>query len=425
MSAGKTREICGNLDVFAFTMEIIILRLMRTYRQLHNLWHHESHVPKTLTLLYAAYVVRTAIFSFLSIYLPIYYYQSFLKASLKTEVALTLTLILFIIVNLLHVLASFASARMLAKQTLKKLMLGSIVVLLVFCLLLVWQNNSFTFFLSAIILGIHSGIWWETYHLDFSLNGKVAEFGKEIGLRQGLGILTAIGSPVLAGLLISYFGYPTLFIVTAFLVLSLNLIVCLTKDQRQFLSINNKEILSEIKKYRTEFIANLGVGGEAAVSDTIWPLVLFMVIREPLLVGMTSAIVALIAFIMKLVTGKIVDLQDKNKVEYYGAVGVAVTWFGKLVIPTFVGLVFFDILYNIINSFFYIPLIALSYLRSLGENKPAYITTREMIVQFGKALVLLIAALLIMLGVPLIFLLILGVLFPLFSFRLRNNYVRQ
>lgn len=394
---------------------------MRSYHQLTELWHHKQHQLQTLTLLYLAYTIRTAIFSFLSIFLPIYYFQTFIKLNYPTTLALALVFLIFVVFNLTHVLSAFIGGRLIHKYSLRKLMVASNLLLLLFCALLIFNNTLLIFILANLVLGINSGLWWEAYHLDFVLNGKKQQFGQEIGLRQGFGILTAVISPLFAGLIIKIAGYQSLYIFTTFLAVWLTVVAYALIDEQRFQAVSLKNIVQEIKKYPADFLANLAVGGENLVAEIFWPLILFLTFKQPLMIGFVTALIALIAFGTKLLAGKVSDLKNKGRIGYYGALSVGTTWLGKLLLPNMFMLVFLDVIYKITNSFFYIPVMTLCYLRSLFENRAVYITAREIVLNLGKTVVLLLATVLVLIGVPIYYLLLFGAVFPLLTYFLRKQ----
>ena len=170
-------------------------------------------------------------------------------------------------------------------------------------------------------------------------------------------------------------------------------------------------------------MAYLGVGGELSVSEVVWPILLYIIFKEPLIIGSITALVALIAFLISLFTGFMSDKWRKDKLEHYGATIVSLNWLGKLLTQTALGIIIFDIIYQIFNSLFYIPIVTFSYLRLLTENRTAYITARQMTYSVGRVIFLIIGIALLLLGFSYWSLLILGVIAPLLIFVLRKSKV--
>ncbi len=388
---------------------------MRTYHLLYNLLHHRPHSPQTLTLLYLAYVIRAAIFSFLSIFLPIYYFQYFLGLGATEDRAWMGTIAFFIAIYLVQAVSAYAGARYAARHTLRGGFLLSTASLLVFALLLSLGNSLLLNVLSALAIGVHLGFWWELYHLDFSVAGKKTEFGRQIGTRQAFGILTAVVTPLFAGFIISRYGYPTLYAATVFLVLLLGYTLLLLEEKRKVNPPTPNGVWSQIRRFRQEFVAYLGVGGETVVAEVLWPLLLFVLFQKAVLVGAVTAIVSLIAFVVRYVSGVMTDRVKKDKIEFFGALSIGGTWLGKFLTQGLFEVVLFDVFHKILSSFFYIPMIAVSYLRSLTEDRTAYITGREMVVQAGKIIVLLVSLLVIGLGGSFWWLILFGALSPLLT----------
>lgn len=393
---------------------------MRSNYFLHNLLHH-AHSRQELTLLYISYSIRTAIFSYLAIFLPIYYFKSFIEVGLGQQQAWAFTIIIFILIYFLQILSSYFAAKICSKYSLRTSLLLSVFFLLLFSITLSFGKSLLLNIASCIFIGIHLGLWWETYHIDFSLVGNKEEFGKEIGVRQSLGVLTAVVAPLWAAYLIQKFGYLSLFAYTSFLIFLLGLTLFLLKEKRSAPPISLKNLLEEIRRYKKDLLAYIGVGGESVVAEMLWPLFLYVLLQKPLLVGSVTAGVSLIAFLTKLAAGAISDQTKKEKVELFGAFTVGMTWFGKFITQSVVGIIFFDIAHKIFSSFFYLPIIALSYLRALTSSPSTYITVREIGYQTGKIVVLAISLLIILSGASYWWLIALGAITPTTILILRKN----
>ncbi len=393
---------------------------MHSFYFLHNLLHH-THSRGALTLLYLSYTIRTAIFSYLAIFLPIYYFKSFVDSGLTQQQAWLFTIAVFMLVYFLQALASYWAAKAAAKWSLRGSFLVSVLLLLCFSLVLSFNRQLFFNIAAAVFLGLHLGFWWETYHIDFSLTGNKSEFGREIGVRQALGVLTGVLTPLLAAYLIQKFGYLSLFGNTAFLILLLGATLLLLKEKRTVPPLSLKELFQEVRLYKKDLIAYLGVGGESAVAEMLWPLILYSVFQNPLLVGGISAGVSLIAFLTKLVAGTLSDQNEKEKVELFGAFTVGSTWLGKFITQSAGAIVFFDIAHKIFSSFFYLPAIAISYLRTLTSNPAGYITVREIAYQLGKLIVLALSLIIIASNASYWWLIVIGAITPATVLVLRKN----
>lgn len=283
-------------------------------------------------------------------------------------------------------------------------------------LLLSFKMDSLTVFISGIGFGLHSGLWWVTYHLEFSYVGVKNAFGKQIGIRQALGIASGTVATIMAALIISRWGYMSLYLATSLMLISIIVAIFWLDDHNIHASkFSLYEMMEQIKKYPNDFLTYFGVGAEGFVAEIIWPLLLFFVFKEPLLVGALFAGVTVLAFAIRLIAGRLTDKLKQNDVENFGVVTVSLVWLGKFASPEPISLVVFDSLYRIFSAFYYIPATTLNYLRTMTENKTVYIASREIVVLLGKTTALLLAILLISWNVPIWWLLLIGVMSPFLS----------
>ena len=294
--------------------------------------------------------------------------------------------------------------------------MGSGLILIATTLLLSFRMDSLTVFASGIGFGLHSGMWWTTYHLEFCYAGLKNAYGKQIGVRQALGIASGTIATILAGVMISQFGYKNLYLATSFLLLAMILVISRLKDHNIHASrFNLYEMTQQIKRFPNDFLTYFGVGAEGFAAEIVWPLLLFFVFKEPLLVGAIAAMVTVFAFVVRLIVGKLTDKLEQNNVENFGVVTVSLVWLGKFASPNPLSLIFFDSFYKIFSAFYYIPATTLNYLRALTENKTVYIASREIVSMLGKTVALVLSVVLLYLGLPLWWLLLVGVISPLFS----------
>ena len=388
---------------------------MRTYDMFHGLLHHQVKQER-LTLLYVAYIIRTTLFAFLSLFIPIYYYQAVTQLGFTSSQGWALVICIMMIVYAVEIVGSYLAAKAMHKLGLHHNYLISIMFLSLFIGGIIVTHSLIGLCITAVFLGIHFGFWWTTYHIDFIYNGKPQEFGKEVGMVQGLGILAGVISPLIAGYITQSYGFMALFSASSLLVLVLALTLMAIREKRTTQPISLKIMYQEFSSYKKDVLSYLALGGENTIAQDLWPLFLFLLLKEPLFVGVLATIVTLVRFASRIYGGLISDSFNKKHLELFGAVSVSASWTGKFLLPTPVGLVFFEFLHKATNSFFYVPNQALAYIRTIRENKTAYITGREITIMSGKLVVLAISLVMILLNFSIWSVLLLGAISPLFVY---------
>lgn len=399
---------------------------MRTFYLLHNLLHHEEHTPNTLTLLYLIYVIRTAVFTYLAVFLPYYYYQNFVDLGFKESNSIYLTLIVFAVFQIAHMIATFWGTRISHSGSIKQLFFISSLILFFNTLLLSFSQNLVSSLISGLAFGLHGGMWWLAYHLEFAIAERKQNFGKAVGLRQAFGILTGVAMTVISGLIISRYGYQAMYLATSLLVMMMMVLIIMLKDHNLKASFFSFRLMKhETRKYPADFITYASVGAESFVAEIIWPLLLFVVFVKPITVGLIASGVTILAFVIRVFAGNLTDRLKHQRVENFGVVAVSLAWFGKLISQHPFSLMLFDSFYRIFSAFYYVPATALNYIRSLVENKTVYIASREIVGMLGKTLALILALILLVLGVPFWWLLAIGTLVPLLSLIVKQPVLRK
>lgn len=390
---------------------------MRSFYLLQNLYYYHQKSSPNLKLLYLLYAVRTAVFTYLALFLPYFYFQDFVNLGLSNQQALIYTLLVFLLFQLAHLFGSLWAVYLSQKTSVKQTLWLSVLVLAITTLMLSVRSNNLIMYLSGIGFGLHSGLWWITYHLEFVMAGEKHSYGKEVGIRQAMGIAVGSGLTLFSGLIISQFGFMAMYLTTTIILLIMLITINALKDHHlKALPYSWLEIKTTIKRYPADFRLYFGVGAESFVAEIIWPLLLFVVFTQPLTVGLVTVFVTLIAFIVRLIAGNWLDNHQPQEVKKLGIVTVSLIYLGKLLSQYPVSLVFFDSLHRVFTAFYYLPAVTLNYFRSLTENKTVYVLSREMISLAGKIIALIMAIILLQLGTNLWYLLLIGVFAPLIYF---------
>jgi len=175
---------------------------------MHTHYHfiHQPHNKAgNLNILFAVSTLRTAAFTFLSLFLPILLYQHFLYQG-ETN-ALIITMLFYLLLQITRLLTTPVMTRLAYAAGLKTC----------FVIGLITAVGSFTAIRSDllitgfILLGIGIEFWWFAYHSFFIDKSKTNELGKQVGLITALGLFTGVAAPLVGGWLIEYAGTSAFF----------------------------------------------------------------------------------------------------------------------------------------------------------------------------------------------------------------------
>ncbi len=393
---------------------------MRTFALLHNLMHHRLQA-KMLPGLYSAFTIRVVLFSFLSVFLPIFYYLQFIQFLPRQTDALAAVFLSFSLMSGLHIISGYLAGKTAHAYGMRATFTIAVATLLFYVITLSYFHGLGAILLSVIALGLHFGFWWHTYHLAMLHADIQKHFGRDWGLLEGLAILVSIATPFIAGTIAQTHGFQGLFSGSIFIVLILFIFIYFFKFSYRALPISIPLVQDELKMHTKEFIAFMGAGMEIGVLEYIWPLILFTLFKELVIVGAAASFIALIGFVFALLAGHLTDRLPKEKLQKVGSLCVTIAWTGKLIFQTTFGALFWDSWHRAFGSFFYIPLTVISYVSAIQKNENAYLFIRELGYNSAKTIMLILCAVLVWYGVSLWWLLLFGIVGPLLSFSIRNS----
>lgn len=359
-------------------------------------------------------VIRTFVFLFLGLFLPIFILNIFLRDGFSEKNALLLVVLAFLFSQITHGLLVTLVSKINARFGTKTGFLVGQFFLTLFLLVLFSSQNTPLVFISFFLWGIAAAFYWVSYHTFFLEVGKPKKFGEELGILEMLGVSTGLAAPVLAGVIITFLGFKALFISSLILILLSMILLFFVRDREKLGFVNFLNVKDEILEKKRDFISFVGAGAEEIIYSVAWPLLLFTVFQSYVEVGIIASVVILTAGIVALIVGKLSDRIEKNKIEKFGSVSIAFTFIGRVFLQTPVSLYILDSLYKIFSNLFYLPLNALAYTHAMNEDKVKYVAFRE--AGYGVGNILGLASLLFILsaGFPFWWVFIFGAVFSLF-----------
>lgn len=383
---------------------------MQSYVGLFHLPHHKSEY---LSLLYIVAVIRTFVFLLLGLFLPIFVFKIFLREGFNEKSALLLVVFAFLLFQITHGLLVTLVSKINARFGTKAGFLIGQFFLTIFLFILFSSQNTPLVFIGFFLWGIAASFYWISYHTFFLEVGKPRKFGEELGVLEMLGVSTGLIAPVLAGTIITFFGFKVLFITSLILILLSMFFLIFVRDREKLESVNFFDVKDEILGKKRDFISFVGAGAEEIIYSVAWPLLLFTVFQSYIEVGMIASVVVLTAGMVALIVGKLSDRIEKDKIEKFGSASIAITFIGRVFLQTPISLYILDAFYKIFSNFFFLPLNALAYTHAMDGNKTKYVVFRETGYRVGNILGLTSFLLILSVGLPFWWVFIFGAIFSL------------
>jgi len=363
---------------------------------------------------------RRLAFGLLALFSPVYIFRlifniSSIEATIRTGIIGVLVyMIFFCLIKLL----SFPLAENLSfRFGFKNVIAFSFVPFFLYITFLILSEKQLLFLiLSAFFGGLQAGLFWFAYHGMFVKAVNEHCFGFHEGICQGLGILTLLVAPILGSLLIFFFGFISLFLTAAFLVLLASLALIFAAKDKPFHDARFLTSFTLFKKHPQTFLAYLAWGGETSLYSNLWPVFLILILGDILSYGSVITIGILLSVLASLLIGRWVDKAKGKRILTFGVVLGGFSWLLRTIAYFPLLIVFVDSSYRLSEQMMAIPMDVFSYKKAISGGTSQALYFREIALNLGVLLFLLLAALMIFFRLPFwsIFILaFLGTLVPL------------
>ncbi len=273
------------------------------------------------------------------------------------------------------------------------------------------QNFSLAFF-AAILYGLSKTFYWPGFHSLMARYADREQIGREFGLVYSLVSLTFIIGPLLAGFLSKHFGFTITFIITG-LIYAFSLFP-LFKHKEIFTPkiYEFKQTLDFYKIFPKKFLGYLGFG-EEMLAYNVWPIFIFIVVKDLQGTGALATIASLIAAILALIVGRVTDKYSKHLLIKLGAFLGSLAWLARFIATSFASTFFVDSLARTSKEMYIIPITTNLYMKSEDTHVVPYVVFFEQSLAIGKLLACILGIVLFSLTGSFMVLFVLAALFSL------------
>ena len=279
-------------------------------------------------------------------------------------------------------------------------------------LLIVSQENSGFAYLAAIFYGLSKTFYWPGFHSLMARYADKGQVGREFGAIYSLISLTFIAGPFLAGYLSKRFGFTITFVITAiiyaFSVLPLFRVKEIFTPKKYFY----KDTWEIFCTYPKKFIGYLGFGEELLVLN-IWPVFIYLIVKDFEKAGGLATIASLMAAILALIIGKVADQYSKTVLIRLGAFFTAIVWVMRVIATNFWNTFFVDTMSRTSKEMAFIPISTVTYIRAQNIHVVPYVVFFEQSLAVGKLIACILGIILFSLTGSFVVLFVLGALFSL------------
>jgi MFS family permease len=227
--------------------------------------------------------------------------------------------------------------------------------------------------------------YWPGFHADFARFGKGKERGREVSNIIIVVSMVAVAGPFVGGLIISIWGFNILFTIATILILSSNLPLLSTPEKFKPTPFSYKESFTTLfaKGNRRNFFGFIGYG-EEFLGMVIWPIFIFIIVKDFLSIGSLVALSTLTTTLVVLFVGRMVDSgnSQRRSILKIGSIFKSGAWLLRILVQGTLGVFLVDSMSRITKNVIVVPMMAMTYDRA---NETSVMKT---IIFFEQALII-------------------------------------
>ena len=282
---------------------------------------------------------------------------------------------------------------------------------------------SFLFFVSPFVFSIQKCLYWPAYHADFAVFSSDEQRGREVGGVETLSMMMFIVGPFIGGAILEWTNFSVLFIVVAGLFILSALPLLRIKEVHDRAEFSYRDVFKQLidPRHRRNFAAYLGFGEELIVLS-LWPIFIYVVIKDYLDIGAIVALATLITSFIVLYLGRLTDKYKKEHIIRWGSIFYSLVWLLRTMASGTWHVFGLDTSSRIAKEILIVPLVATTYNNARKTGVLSYVVFYEQSIAITKfftaALLLLILQ---FVGTPWTAIFIVAAVFSLLYMLLKEN----
>lgn len=250
------------------------------------------------------------------------------------------------------------------------------------------KNYPVLFFVAPLLFALQKSWFWPAYHADVALFAPKKQRGREVGMLYSLMQVASIAGPVLGGLLSQAFGFFTLFVTAAVLMVVSVYPLFRSPEIKTRHNFQFRNLWRILRREPSAFFGYWGFA-EDLMLMSLWPIYMFMIVPSVLNVGIITTIATLIGTVLMLYLGRLIDTATilKTTLIRFTSIGYGLSWIFRFLGRSTLGILGFDTLTKIGKNILQVPLMSLEYEKA-GRHDPdraiAYAVFFEFSLSVGK-----------------------------------------
>lgn len=245
------------------------------------------------------------------------------------------------------------------------------------------QTNFNLIYLAPVVLAIEKSLFWPAFHSSVARFARDQQRGREFSIFHAIVNIVQVLGPLAGGIIAQHFGLRVTFAVAAAIYFCSFIPLFTTKEIFVPKIYQFKDTWKLFKTYPKKFLGYVGFGEELLVL-TVWPIFIYIIVKNYESTGILTTIAALVATILALYIGKVTDNYSKRLLIKVGTFLYFIIWLARFVATSFWSVFFVDSLSRTSKELVFIPLSTVTYERAEATHILPYVVFFEQALSIGK-----------------------------------------
>lgn len=351
--------------------------------------------------LYSSTLILNFAIAMVTIFEPVFVYLLFID---KYGLGKTLQLVLFFYlgVYVIYFLIVPLGAKFAKKFGFEhSIAISTIFTALFYVSLFASSYNIYFIFVSIIAYAIWKMFYWPAYHSNFAYFAAKGEQGRQISNLLVLESIVFIAGPLLGGLILEFSNFSVLFFLASILMILSNIPMLITREQFKPADFSYFGAYARLfKKENIRRMISLIGFGEELIVMTIWPIFIYVVVKDFLGLGVLTSVSIFVTTLIFLYIGRVTDKGDGKWLLKFGVVLYFFSWLLRLVTRSILGVFLVDSYSRISKQLVAIPMTAITYKNAQDTSITKTILFFEMSLVLGKIIAIVLAIILLQFFTP-------------------------
>jgi len=256
------------------------------------------------------------------------------------------------------------------------------------------ENAKYLIPFSILVLVLFRLFYWLPYHVDFAKFTNKKDRGRQVSVLNVSRLAAGVFIPLIAGYIISRFGFNVLFLIAIILYLISGIPYLTIPRTREKFSWSFLETWRQFfsRERRKMVLAYAADGAENVVGLVIWPIFIYQLLDgDYFRVGAISTFIIGFTVVAQLFLGKIMDLKtSKEGVLKWGSLFYSAGWVIKIFISTAFHIFMVGAYHSVAKIFLRTPFDALTYeiAADQGHYVDEFTVLHEIAIGLGRVLMI-------------------------------------